>query len=298
MKEIAKKFSKKLMIILPFVAAVIFTISCQTGNSSDKKDTLRIVYTDWSESVAITYLANVLLEGKMEYEVILKLTDVESAYKEVANGNADVFTDAWLPQTQKRYYDEYADELELVGITYPEARTGLVVPDYSPLQSIADLKNYNHPVIGIDPGAGVMIKTREAIKQYGLSLPLSDQSEQKMLSHLEDSIKRRKEVVVTGWEPHWIFARYNVRFLDDPKNIYGQREKIYTIGTKNIEQEHPRAVRFFERMQLSENQLNQLIYHMQLAEDPQMGVKEWINQNEYIVNQWVKDLKPKRKKIM
>ena len=65
-----------------------------------------------------------------------------------------------------------------------------------------------------------------------------------------------------------------------------------------MEEDHPRAVRFFERMQLTERQLNSLVYHVRLSEDPRQGVKNWINENEYIVNQWVKNLRPKRKKIM
>jgi glycine betaine/proline transport system substrate-binding protein len=33
-------------------------------------------------------------------------------------------------------------------------------------------------------------------------------------------------------------------------------------------------------------------------EDPEIGVREWIDKNEYVVNQWVKGLKPEREKIM
>jgi glycine betaine/proline transport system substrate-binding protein len=51
-------------------------------------------------------------------------------------------------------------------------------------------------------------------------------------------------------------------------------------------------------MQLTEKQLNRLVYFVRLNDDPRQGAKQWIKENEYIVNQWVKDLKPKRKKIM
>ena len=298
MKNKETIFSKKTNFHWVLMIILIFAGACQTSDSKDENRTLRIVYTDWSESVAITHLTAVLLEEKMEYKVILKLTDVESAYDEVAQEKTDVFLDAWLPETHKRYYDKHAETVELVGITYPEARTGLLVPDYSKFTTIADLKSYSNPIIGIDPGAGVMMQTQRAIEEYGLEISLKNLSEQEMLKHLVDSVKRRKEVVVTGWEPHWIFARYNIRFLEDPDDVFGHQEKIYTIANKNIEQKHPQAVRFFERMQLTENQLNELIYHVRLSEDPRAGVKEWIDQNEYIVNQWVKDLKPKRKKIM
>ncbi|MCF8303212.1 MAG: hypothetical protein K9I94_08060 [Bacteroidales bacterium] len=290
----------KIIIILAMSISAFLAGSCNTDVvDKEEQRTLRMVYTDWSESVALSYLSSYLLEEKLGYEVTMKLTDVKSVYRELGEGKADVFTDAWLPRTHKRYYEDYSGEIELLGITYPEARTGLVVPEYSDLQKVSDLKNYPHPVIGIDTGAGVMHKTRAAIKKYKLNVKLLNLSEEKMLEHLQDSIKRRKEVVVTGWEPHWIFARYDVRFLEDPDNIFGEKEKIYTVAHKDLKNIHPHAARFFERMQLSEKQLNSLVYQLQLnSEDPIKGVKAWIGQNEYVVNQWLKDLAPERKKIM
>ena len=260
--------------------------------------TIKLVYTDWSESVAITHLSAVLLEEKMEYKVIIKLTDVETAYQEIASGEFDVFADAWLPETHKKYMEQHAGNIEKLGIIYPEARTGFVVPAYSELQSVSDLKNYSNPLIGIDEGAGVMQKARRAGELFNLPGPLLNLSEEEMISNLEDSIKKRKDIVVTGWEPHWIFARYEVRFLEDPENIFGEKENIFAVGHTGIEELHPRAVRFFERMQLTEKQLNSLVYQVKLSDDPRQGVKNWLKENEYIVNQWVKNLKPERKKIM
>lgn len=286
-------FSKTSALI---VLLAIFS-SCNTGTKPEDERSLKIVYTDWSESVAITYLSSILLEKHMDYKVTLKMTDVEEAYREVANSEADVFTDAWLPETQKQYFDQHKENLEMLGITYPEARTGLVVPAYSKLQSVADLKNYPHPIVGIDAGAGVMQKAQAAISKYAPGKTLLTLSEEKMVEQLGDSIQRRKDIVVTGWEPHWIFARYNVRFLDDPDNIFGQKENIYTIATKNLEEEHPNAVRFFERMQLTENQLNSLVYEIRVSENPVDGVKKWMEQNEFVVNQWMKNLTKERIKI-
>ena len=285
---------RKVAAVLIFLA---FFAACNTGPKPEDERSLKIVYTDWSESVAITYLSYVLLKEKMDYDVVLKLTDVETAYDEVADDEADVFTDAWLPETHKQYMDGHEDEIEMLGITYPEARTGFVVPAYSKLQKITDLKNYSHPIVGIDPGAGVMQKAQAAIDKYALPNKLLALSEDEMVAQLVDSIQRRKEIVVTGWEPHWIFARYDVRFLDDPDNIFGQKEKIYTIANKNLEEKHPNAVRFFERMQLTERQLNSLVYEISVSEDPVNGVKKWMEQNEFVVNQWMKNLTKERKKI-
>jgi len=285
--------------LLAISMSLFLMSSCDFETVDEEKErSIKLVYTDWSESVALNHLSTYLLEEKLGYNVITKLTNVESAYAELAERKADVFTDAWLPKTQEKYYTRYAENLEKVSIIYPEARTGFVVPDYSPLKTIKDLRSHTQPIVGIDSGAGVMHKARLALESYNLQTPLESLSEKTMVSKLEDALKRRKEIVVTGWEPHWIFARYEVRFLEDPDNLFGEKEKIYAISRKDLASKHPVAVRFFERMQLSEKQLNTLVYEIRVAEDPIQGVKKWIKHNEYVVNQWVKDLKPVRKKIM
>lgn len=282
----------------PPLLFILFLISCVHTPPQEENRVLRMVYTDWSESVALTNLAAVLLEENLDYTVELKLTDVETVYEELADGKSDVFADAWLYETHKPYFEKHAGKIDEIGITYPEARTGFVVPKYSKLQTISDLEHSPQSIIGIEKEAGVMKKAEAAIEKYKLKTPLLYLSEAEMTERLADSILRRSEIVITGWEPHWMFARFEVRFLDDPDIVFGEREKIYTVARTNLEEKHPNAVRFFERMQLSEKQLNSLVYEVRLSEDPKQGVKKWIDENEYIVNQWVKNLKPERKKIM
>jgi glycine betaine/proline transport system substrate-binding protein len=284
-----------------FFTLIIVSAGCNIKQQADTQEErkVNIVYTDWSEAVALTNLSKILLEEKMEYEVVTKLTDVESAYQEVASGQAHVFPDAWLPETHSHYFEEYGNNLQKLSVIYPGARTGLVVPEYSNYQSVEDLVNLEMNILGIDTGAGVMRQTRQAIELYDLTgVRLQNLSEQEMTRQFSEAYKRRNEVVITGWEPHWLFARYEVRFLEDPREVYGHMDNIFALGTNNLEKEHPHVVRFFERMQLSEDQINQLIYFMNQDDDPEVGIREWIDKNEYIVNQWVKDLKPEREKIM
>ena len=119
-----------------------------------------------------------------------------------------------------------------------------------------------------------------------------------MTFQMVDSIRRRKEVVVTGWEPHWIFSRHKVRFLDDPDQIFPKGEHIYVVGNKASMEEHPHATEFFRRMQLTDKQFNSLIDQVKMATDPLNGIHQWMEQNKYIVNKWVKDLQPERLKVM
>jgi len=275
--------------------------SCNFSKTSQDEEEQRIVrlnYTDWTESVAITMLASAVLEKKMGYQVELKLTDIESVYNELAAGEADYFADAWLPHTHHQYFNQHEAAIDTIGRVFRNPKTGLVVPHYSNLQSISDLKEYQFPILGIDEGAGIMTSTQSAIAYYELENELLSLSDDQMTFQMADSIKRRKEVVVTGWEPHWIFSRHKVRFLDDPENIFPANEHIYSVGNKKSIAEHPNATEFFRRMQLTDEQFNSLIDQVKMATDPLNGVRQWMNKNEFIVNKWVKDLQPERLKIM
>ena len=291
-----------MKIIVYLLTGLIFLsvfAGCNNRAADDDEErTIRLIYSDWSEGIALTNLAAVLLRDRMDYEVELKMTDVASVYEELSEGNYDVFPDAWLPKTQQEYYNQYKEDIEQISIIFPEAKTGLVVPEYSKYKSIEDLRNNTLPIVGIETNAGIMLTTNKAIQSYNLPVNLMDFSEDQMIEQLVDSIRRRNEIVVTGWDPHWVFARYEIRFLEDPMNIYGDNENIYVLGRKGLEEDHPNVVRFFERMQLSEKQINSLIYAVQTEQNPVEGVEQWIDKNEYVVNQWIKGLTPERIKIM
>ncbi len=289
---------KRLTPIL--VAMFIALISCRTTvNDRNGAATVMMNYTDWAESVALTHLAALLLEDRLDYEVITKLAGVDTVFKEVATGEADIFADAWLPQTHGSYMEEYFDYIEDLGPNYKSARTGLVVPAWSDIKSIDDLKElYPGPIIGIDTTAGIMQNASRALEEYGLDNELLSLSDAEMSDRVEEALKRRENVVFTGWEPHWLFFRYELRYLDDPLASFPGEEKIHTIARKGFKDDHPRVATFFERMVLSEKQINELLYEVLLARDPQEGVRSWVRKNEFVVNQWVRGLRPEREKIM
>ncbi len=276
-------------------------VSCNYSKPSQQDAEKRIVklnYTDWTESVAITMLAATVLEEKMGYKVELKLTDVESVYQELALKQADFFADAWLPHTQRQYFEKHKDDIDTISVVFRNSKTGLVVPEYSKYFSIPDLVGDSIQIIGIDEGAGIMTSTRNALAHYGIDSNLFTSSDDQMTFQMADSIRRRKEIVVTGWEPHWIFNRYAVRFLEDPDNIFPDDEHIYIVGNKESIKEHPHATDFFRRMQLTDKQFNNLIDQVKMATNPLNGIHQWMEKNKFVVNKWVKDLQPERLKVM
>src|SRR5699024_852928 len=122
---------------------------------------------------------------------------------------------------------------------------GLVVPDYMHIQSITQLNQHadelHHRIIGIDPGAGIMMATKKIIQAYNLNFKLISSSSAAMAAQLGSAIKHHKPIVVTGWNPYWIFARWNLHYLDDPKKVYGEGGHISTFVRKGLKQDMPAA---------------------------------------------------------
>jgi len=286
--------------ILVLVMAVLLGQCKPNGSAMESEQRkIQINYTDWAENVALTQLAYYLLTERLSYEVILKKTTVSEAYQEVGTGKADIFMDAWLPNTHKSYYTQYQDSTENLGSVYLFAQTGLAVPQYMDIESISQLGQlYKGPITGIDSGAGVMAAARRAIEAYQLPNELMVLNGPEMSQHFEEAYKRREDVVITGWEPHWLFHRYDIKFLNDEKNIFPGKEKIVLLGRKGFTADHPHAALFFERMSFTEKEMNELIYEVQKDEDDLRAVRTWAEKHAYLVNRWLRDLSPERIKIM
>ena len=83
-----------------------------------------------------------------------------------------------------------------------------------------------------------------------------------MVAFLMKSIDANEWIVVTGWTPHWMFTRYPLKFLEDPKEEFGDSEHIEVIATKGFSEKDPYAASFFKNFKLTDEQLSELMYYM------------------------------------
>lgn len=277
-----KKIFGNLLIAL-FIAVIA---SCGTASRDDKKVT--IAYVNWAEGVAMTQLSKVLLE-KEGYTVALKNADVAPVFAAVAGGDADVFLDTWMPVTHKEYLDKFGANLEVLGTNFSNARIGFVVPEYVKINSIDELNAnaalFNGRVVGIDAGAGIMNKAEQAIKDYGLKLDLQSASEAAMLAVLKKSIDAKQPVVITGWSPHYMFSTYKLKFLNDPKAVFGAVETIQTVANKKFVIAQPRVAAFFRNFQLDEDELGSLMAALENNVSEKVAVLDWLAKHPALAQQ-------------
>ncbi|WP_071147365.1 glycine betaine ABC transporter substrate-binding protein [Bacteroides ihuae] len=283
----------KFKTLLTIFAAAILLGAC--GQGKGEKKSISIAYVNWSEGIAITHLTKVILENQ-GYEVKLMNADLAPVFASLSRKKADVFMDTWLPVTMKDYMDQYGDKLEELGTVYDEARIGLVVPDYVTANSIEELNKYktkfDKKIVGIDAGAGIMRATDKAIKEYKLDFELQTSSGPAMTASLKKAIDQKEWVVVTGWTPHWMFNRFNLKILKDPKGIYGEKEKLEVIAWKGFAEQNPKVAEILKKIKLSNEEISSLMAEIEnSATNEEDAVKGWIKENQSLVDSWTNEEK-------
>lgn len=270
--------------------AVMMT-GCSKPTEEAGKGTIKLAYVNWAEGVAVTYLLAELLQD-MDYNVKLTMADVAPIYTAVAEGDQDIMVETWLPVTHKSYYERYGENVELISTWFDSARIGLVVPTYVEIDSIEELNavkdRFNGRITGIDSGAGIMSATERAIEAYDLDYNLLSSSGPAMTAALKSAIDSGDWIVVTGWAPHWMFARYDLKFLDDPKGSYGETEIIQAASRVGFSEDYPDAAQLFEKMKFDSAQIGSLMDAMENADGDEAGaVRKWISENEGLVQGWL-----------
>lgn len=273
----------------------LFTTVClslSTAISAADKGEIELAYVEWSSEVASTNVVRVVLEN-MGYKV--KITPVSAAamWQAVGSGDADAMVAAWLPTTHEHYLKKVADKVDDLGPNLKGTRIGLVVPKYVTISSIAEMNNhrdkFDKKIIGIDPGAGIMSKTETAMKEYKLNrFKLIEGSGATMTAALADAIKNKQWIAVTGWTPHWKFARWELKYLDDPKNIYGDEEVIHSVVRKGLKADMPDAYAMLDDFDWTAEQMAELmVWNQEKGADPYENAKRWVKENADIVSLWL-----------
>lgn len=281
----------KIMNIIQKIALLlvfgILIASCGGGNSKNK---INLAYANWAEGIAMTHVAKVVLEEK-GYDVNLMNADIAPIFASLSRGNADAFMDVWMPVTHHDYMEQYGESLEVIGVNYDQARIGLVVPSYVPISSIEELNEYKDKfkgeIVGIDAGAGIMKATDAAIPAYELDFNLLTSSGAAMTATLKRAIDNNEWVVVTGWTPHWMFSRFDIKLLDDPKNVYGDAEQIQIVTRKGFSEEQPFVAEFLSNVKFTDEQISSVMATLEDGNNDLQSAKDWVEANRELVNSWL-----------
>lgn len=274
------------------ILAVALLVLCITGSAAAEKEPVRIAYVKWSSATATSNVVKAVLQERMDYDCELRPMNAEAIWLSTASGDMDGFVCAWLPSLHQYFYGKVDYNVVDLGPNLKGTKVGLVVPGYVTIDAIDQLSahadKFDNRITGIDPYAGIMRLTEKAIADYPIkNMELISGSGDAMTRTLAEKIKNREWVVVTGWTPHWKFARWDLKYLADPENVYGGQESIHTMARKGLKDDKPRVYAFLDNFYWQPEDIHQVMEMIQKSGEPYESAVKWINQNPDKVDAWL-----------
>ncbi|MYL34322.1 glycine/betaine ABC transporter substrate-binding protein [Pontibacillus yanchengensis] len=299
---------RKIVLSVMMASILVFMFGCGSGeeqasssngesdnqsneqspeDSENKDQTITFGVTPWTSTVPPTEIAALILED-MGYTVEQTKADVGGVFMGLSRGDLDVFMDSWFPMHQK-YMDKFGDKLDDTAVSYPEAKTGWVVPAYmEDINSIEDLKGkedmFNNKMYGIEKGASATKESNELIKAYGLDIKQVNSSEGGMMAQATRQIKQEKPVLFFGWRPHTMFNKYDLKILSNEKGFF-ETSSVHVVTNSKLQERAPEAYEFLSNWSISIDDVEEMIVKIENEDmDPKKVAQEWIDNHQDKVN--------------
>lgn len=279
------------------LAVLLSACSEETAEEDAQKqaatEPVTIAYVPWDSEIASTHLVKAVIEQRLGERVELLSVPLTALWASVAAGDVDASVAAWLPTLQRTQRQKYGDELEILGPHLEGTRIGLAVPDYVEIDAIGELPahraKFDGKIIGIDPEAGIMQQTEAVMETYGLQgFRLITGSDATMTQVLGHAIEERRWVVVTAWTPHWKFAKWDLKYLSDPRGGFGKTERIHTLVREGLAEDRPRVYAFFQRFSWEVSDMEELMLLIEQPDvSPEEAARTWMKRNTDQVDRWL-----------
>lgn len=264
---------KRVGIIAGALAAGLMLTACGSDDNGSADDnggdaggtvTLGII-PSWTDGLSMAHLWKHVLEDEGYTVNITDLAEAAPLYTGVAKGDIDVYPSAWPQVTHEAYMEEYGDDLADLGAYYDNAKLTFAVPEYTDIDSIADLTEdparFDGKVVGIEPGAGLTKVTKESVfPAYGLDadFTLVESSTTAMLAELQKATDAERDIVVTLWKPFWANSEFPIKDLEDPQGALGEAETLNAIARADFADDFPEVAEMMGRLTLDDDQYGSL----------------------------------------
>lgn len=149
----------------------------------------------------------------------------------------------------------------------------------------------NYKITGIDAGAGVVQAAEKAVKDYKLDYTVQTSSGGAMTQALADAIKNKEPIIITGWSPHWMFSKYDLKYLDDPKGSFGGNEHINTIARNGLKEDMPNAHKILDQFLWTADDMEAVMLKVNEGENVKEVARQWITDNTDKVSKWTEGAK-------
>lgn len=290
----AKQKSSKANTYIAVAALALFVFSALArifvqGNSAGAGQTVKLTYVEWDSEVAST---NVLAQVLKQQGYKVEMTPLDNAvmWQSVAKGETDATVSAWLPNTHADQYKKYKQDVVDLGPNLRGVKLGLAVPTYmKDVNSIEDLSDQaDKKITGIEPGAGIMKSAQKAQKDYNnlSGWELVSSSTGAMTTSLDQAYENKEDIVVTAWSPHWIFAKYKLKYLKDSQKSFGNSESIHSLTRKGLKKDMPKVNKIINRFNWTQGDMESVMLDINKGMSPEKAAKKWIKNHPKKVASW------------
>ncbi len=285
---------KSLIAKLAMSTVVAMGVGVEPAVSAEP---IKMAVTNWADVLAVANVAKYALETSLKQPVQFVQADIGIQYQGVARGDLDIMVGGWLPVTHAMYYAKYKNDMDDVGIIYTGGKNGWAVPSYIPesqLSSISDLdkpdvkSKLNGTIQGIEPGGGLMQASEKTIKTYDLNeYNLQSSSEAGMLAGVSRAYQSKQWIVATVWSPHWLFQKWQMRYLKDPKGTLGGDEQVHAFASRQFATKFPRADVFFKHFKLTLADVEAIEYEGNSTNDYATAAKKFVDGHPEKLKAWL-----------
>ncbi len=289
------KSSRKLLAVILALTTAALVAGCGGGGgggSAESKDLNLGVATGWDEAAVIANLTKIVMEEDLGYgEVRLQELELGPVIQGVASGDLDAYQDIWLPNHAAQISEVENDVVQLDPWYDGETEFGIAVPTYmTNVNAIPDLNQTGiTQILGIEPGAVISERIPDSvIPTYGLNQEYVQSSTPSMLSEVNNLSENQEEFAFVAWRPHWMNARYDFKFLEDPEDgltDLNDGATISTIVNEDLQEDDPVAYAFLDAITLTEEQVNEIENI-----DPQDyagSARTWLESNRDVAQPWI-----------
>lgn len=288
------------MILSSLAIAIVLMLTACNGDQGESSNnegaqeqkTISIGLDPYDYATVPAYLSKEILEQE-GYEVKIQEGQVGILYEALSNQEIDAFIDVWYPNLHSSYLEEYKDDFEIAGTLYSDMPIGIAVPTYmKDVNSITDLKKYKEKfdgkVYAIDPGSGMAQTTEKMVDVYDMKdFEIKNSSTAAMLAQAESIIDDKGGIAINAWRPHPMFVRMDIKFLDDPKNVW-KKDDVQIGVTPDLKEQSPEAYTLFSNMKLTLGQVEKWLMAMDTeGKTPEELAEAWVKEHPDKVNKWL-----------
>ncbi|PYE21778.1 glycine betaine/proline transport system substrate-binding protein [Rhizobium sp. PP-CC-3A-592] len=223
-------------------AAAVVGMSLTAAHAEEKSITIGTM--SWEDLTPITGITKKVLEDSGYTVKVVPFSEWGIAYAALAKGDVQILA-SQTDYVAQDYWNKNKKRLEKISPVSHGLFQGVAVPKYVPIDSMDQLNDnaekLGGKIVGIEPGAGLMKDTSNAVKDYDLKLQLVEGSTAAMTAALKSATDRKEWIAVTIWEPSWMAQKFDIKFLADPKGVFPPPQSYYWIGQKGFSAENPHA---------------------------------------------------------